>query len=143
MADGPKTWKGETEMALYVIQDRGGITLSIELMSEVANELRESGRMLAADLGWMLVDSDYETASRAAQRLYTHAFLAAAGRYMDVGGGEVYVDDNGQQADDALAVMRSLADNGNEQAKAFFAEYSEDAWEELADGALELLDRAH
>lgn len=133
----------ERTMSLYVIQDRDDITLSQDLQSEVANEFRYNGQMLAADLSWMLVCSDYETASHAAQRLNTHAFLAAAGRYVDMGGGEVYVDDNGRQVDDALAVVRSLADNGNEQAKSFFAEYSEDAWEEMADEALEVMGRVH
>lgn len=135
--------EGRMTMTLYVIANRDDITLSQDLMSEVANEFRDNGTMLAADLSWMLVCSNYETASSAAQRLYTHAFPAAAGRYVDMGGGEVYVDDHGNQADDALAVLRSLADNGNEQAKAFFTEYSEDAWLEMADEALEVMSRVH
>ncbi len=128
--------------SIYVIQLRSEITLSREQLSEARQLAEDADALVASDIDWMLLQCSFDLASQVANLLYTHPMLARAGQYLNAGGQDFYVDDNGVLVDSALAVLDSLAQNGNADAQSFFEQYADDAQADYAQEILGVMSRS-
>ena len=72
--------------------------------------LGDTLNVLAADTDWVLVSADtLGEVERACDGYHWHViYHPKAGKYIDLGGDEVYVDLSGYQVADAVAVLESL-----------------------------------
>lgn len=81
----------------------------VELDSSTVEELRSEGRVLAQDIDWILLDTDYETVRRIGKEMPDGIpGVPASGAWVDEGGDIVYIDDRGRLVDSAAAVVETI-----------------------------------
>jgi hypothetical protein len=126
----------------YVIENRADFTVPQDRLAESRQAAEDDGTILVSDTDWMLVNATFEQASKYAALQFSKPMPAKAGSFMDAGGAVVYIDDDGRQVNNAVDVLRSLADNGDADAREFFESYTEDAYGDYADEILAIMGRA-
>lgn len=108
------------------------------LQSETLEELREEGRVLAEDVDWVLLQTDYDHMQRLEREVPGgHMGLPAPGKWVDSEGNVIYLDYHGNVVKTAAEVVETIEEIADEIA---FVEDEEER-EYLADSLLEATER--